>query len=332
MIIKKDSSLFSFFFMMVQLSSGLEFQVLLSLLVLLIGLIQVLEHVADPCLRCGLPFLPLSLLFLGQRLRKSSLGCQRFLSLLPAFLIGFFRCLLHNNGVGVQNFEGLLVLEWVLLLNLVEGSVLVCGSHHALDRVGVDDPGEVGVAEDGSVELVALFLFSLLPVRAEDVIQGLECARGPDDEPAELAARSQLSEVEPVHVADLHSRDVPECLDQLHVLVGVDHKGSLSELVPSASHFSLAGSQSLVLHDLEDVLVGAEPLEEGHCVLGLLIALELVVDDEGELRDVLDSVASGKDEREQGRSGQGSSRCVSSLLEVHFSVPEKVEKVIRVAP
>ena len=185
----------------------------------------------------------------------------------------------------------------------MEWLVLVSDSDNILDLIGVDDSGQIGVGEQGAVQLVSLLLLSGLSVRAEDVVQGLEGAGGPDDESTQLATGGELSQVQTVHVADLDAGNVAEGLGELDVLVGEDDQGTLSEFVSSASHFALAGSKSLVLDDFGDVFVGSESLEETDGILGLFVALELVINDQRKLRDVLDSVASGHDQGKQGGGG-----------------------------
>ena len=260
-------------------------------------------------------------MFLSEGFGDSSLGIQSLLSLLAVLLIGLSGGVLDKDSVGVQSLEGLDVAQRVLLLDLMEGLVLVGDSDDILDLIGVDDSGQVGVGQQRAVQLVALLLLSGFSVRTENVVQGLEGAGGPDDESAQLATRSELSEVQTVHVADLDSGNVAEGLGELDVLMGVDHQGTLSQFVSSASHLALAGSESLVLDDLGDVFVGAESLQEANGVLGLFIALELVVDDQWKLRDVFNTVASGHNQGKQGGGGQGGGHCVSFLLQVHFSVP-----------
>lgn len=246
------------------------------------------------------------------------------MSLLAVFLIGFLGGNFDKSCVGVQSLKSLDVAKRVLLLDLMEGLVLVGHSDNVLDLIGVDDSGQVGVGEQGAVQLVSLLLLSGLSVRTEDVVQGLEGTGSPDDESAQLATGGELSQVQTVHVADLNAWNVAEGLGELDILVGEDDQGTFSEFVSSASHFALAGSESLVLDDFGDVFVGSESLEETDGILGLFIALELVIDDQRKLRDVLDAVTSGHDQGKQGGSGQGGSDGVSSLLEVHFSVPLKM--------
>jgi len=91
----------------------------------------------------------------GKVLGETSLGLEGKLSLVFVVFVGL---LFHSSdgvNVGVEDFHGTDVLQWVLLLSGVEGLVGLLVSQSALDGIGVDDLGDVGVGQDGSVEVVA---------------------------------------------------------------------------------------------------------------------------------------------------------------------------------
>jgi len=75
----------------------------------------------------------------------------------------FVGLLVHSSqdvGVGVQSLHSNGVLEWVLLLLGVEGSVVSSASDGGLDGIGVDDLGNIGVGQRGSVQVVAALLLA----------------------------------------------------------------------------------------------------------------------------------------------------------------------------
>jgi len=58
---------------------------------------------------------------------------------------------------------------------VVGDEVFLGGSHDGLDLVGVDDSGDVGVGEDGPLQLEVALLLASLSEGAED---GVQCLAG----------------------------------------------------------------------------------------------------------------------------------------------------------
>jgi len=121
------------------------------------------------------------LLVLGLTLGESSVGLDGFLSLLSGFLVGLDGGGVDELGVGVEGEQGGLVGQGVSLSG-VQGGVVLGSVNDALDLVGVDDSGQVGVAHDASVQSVSLLLLTGVSVGTEDLVQLGEGALSPDDE------------------------------------------------------------------------------------------------------------------------------------------------------
>jgi len=219
---------------------------------------------------------------------------------------------------GLQSTE---VLQWVLLLLGVKRLVLSSVSDDALDGIGVDDLCDVRVGQDGSVEVVASLFLGSNSVSTEDLVEGLEGRFSPDDESSEVTTRSQLSQVESVDIADFNTWDVSDGSEESDVLVVVNEKWALSELVSSVSELTLTSSDNLSVGNSFNIFVGTESLQEGNDVSGLFNTFELVINDQRKVGDSTDSVSSGQNERSQSGSSQSSSDGVSLLFNVDLSVP-----------
>lgn len=135
-----------------------------------------------------------------------------------------------------------------------------------------------------------------------------------------MSTGGELEEVQSGDLAGLNTGDVSESLHQTGVLV-VDNEGTSSLSVSPVPHLTLTGSDLSGVGDLDDVRVGLDGLEKVDGGLGLLVSLDVGADDEGDLRELLDSVTSGEDERREGRGSQSRGDGVSSLVLVDLNVP-----------
>jgi len=136
-----------------------------------------------------------------------------------------------------------------------------------------------------------------------------------------MATRSQLSEVKSVDIADFNTRDVSDSSEEVDVFIVVDEQGTSTEPISSVSELAFTSSDGLSVGNSFNIVVGTELLQEGNDVLGLFNTFDLVIDNQRKVRDILDSVASSKDERNQSRSSQSRGNSVSLLLDVDLSVP-----------
>lgn len=153
--------------------------------------------------------------------------------------------------------------------------------------------------------MVALLQGRVVAEGAEELVQVLERALGPDAETAELTTGGELEEVESGHVDNFNSGDVSESLDKLSVLVVVDDERALPDAILLVSGLADASSDGLVEDDLLDIFEGADSLEEGEGVFGFFNGLESVLNDERDLGDLRDAVAPGEDERNDAGGSDG---------------------------
>jgi len=99
--------------------------------------------------------LEVSLGFSAKILGETSLGLKGKLSSIFVIFVGLLVHSSNSGSVGVKDIHSTNVLQWVLLLLGVERLVSLLVSQNALDSIGVDDLGNVGVGQDSSVEMVA---------------------------------------------------------------------------------------------------------------------------------------------------------------------------------
>jgi len=109
--------------------------------------------------------------------------------------------------------------------------------------------------------------------------------------------------------------------EESDVFVVVNEEWALTELVSSVSELAFTSSDDLSVGNSFNIFVGTESLQESNDVSGLFDTFDLVVNNQWEVGDTADSVASSQNERSQSGSSQGSSDGVSLLLDVDFSVP-----------
>ena len=216
-----------------------------------------------------------------------------------------------GGGVGVELLEGLGVVEGVLLAEPAAVGALG-GVDHGLDLVGVDDTGEVGVDHGGRGDALA--------VLSVDGVEGLEGALGPDAEAAHVSSGGELEEVEAVDVAELDAGEVAEGLLDA-VVVGVDDQRAATEGVATVAHLALAGADPLGIGGLLDVGEGADGGEDVLGGRGLLGGLHGIVEDKGDLGDLVDAVSAGHDEGGDGGGGEGRGDGVALLGGVDLLMP-----------
>jgi len=245
---------------------------------------------------------------------------KSFESLLSVVFSGFLFHSLDNSVVRVQGFHDLRVGQGVLL-GFMLGFVGSDLTNDALDFIGVDDSSNIGVFEDGSVQLVSGLFLGRESVGSEDLVEGLEGRFSPDDESSQMTTGSELLKVKSVDIADVNSWDVSDSLEDVGIFVVVDEERSLSDLVSLVSELSNTGSQSLGGIDSFNIFISTDSLQEGNSFLGLFNSFNLIVDDEGQVGDVGDSVTSGKDEGSDSGGSKSRGNSVSLLLKVDLSVP-----------
>jgi len=252
--------------------------------------------------------------------QQAALALEGLLSSLSAVFVGLSGGFLLDFGVGVEPVEELVVVEGVLLsvLDLVVG---LLGSDGGLDLVGVDDSGDVGVGEGGSVQVEAVSGLAAVLVGAEDLVELSEGGLGPEHQSSELAAWGELQQAESVDVEDVDAWHVSEGSLHVGLVVTNDHQGAslLTEsLVPE---LSLSGSDLLGGVHSEHIVEQAQLLEDGNGLLSLGNIAELVVHNQWQLGQAADLVTSSQNQRHDSGGGDGRSDGVSLLLDIDSSVP-----------
>ncbi len=210
----------------------------------------------------------------------------------------------ERSRVGVLAKENLLVAERVLLLDVAALSAgLALGrTEDSLDFGAVDETGKIGLRDNVGGEEEAL-------LAVVDGIQLLDGGRGPDDEATEVATGGELEEVERVDRAGLNTGEVAEALNKILAigLSAVDNERATALAVAAASELALASTELLGLLDLLNIGTSTNSLQEAEGTSGLLSSGESGrVDNEGNLGDGGDLVATGHQERSD--SGGGKSR------------------------
>jgi len=124
-----------------------------------------------------------------------------------------------------------------------------------------------------------------------------------------------------VNAAQFDSRNVSESLDKRSLLV-VDDKRSSALNVSSISRLSSSSSDLLGIDNSNYISISVKFFQECSGALRLVDRVhDLVVNDQGDLGNLLDSVSSGEYQSGDGRSGNSRSQGVSLLGHVDLSVP-----------
>lgn len=252
---------------------------------------------------------------------RELLGLALLGLLLPEPLLG------ESRGIGVLAEKDLLILERVLLLDgTTLGAGLALGSlNDALDFRAVDETGKVGLGDDVGGEEEALLALV-------DGVELLDGSGGPDDETAEVTAGGELEEVEGIDGGGLDAGEVAEALDEL-LAVGssaVDDEGTAPLAVAAASELALTSTELLGLLGLLNIGTSTDSLQEAESTSGLGGRAEsLGVDDEGNLGNGSDLVATSEKKRSDsgGGKGRGSSEApkqIVSTLRRHGKFPAKL--------
>ena len=225
----------------------------------------------------------------------------------------------HGLGGGVEDLHKSLVLKRVLLAT---ARLLGVNSLHAelgLDLVRVNDSGEVSAGHHGSTEGESGLADGGLSVGTEEGVELLESVLGEDNKSSDMTTRGELEEVQSGDVAGVDTGEVSGGLLDKTVLVTVDDKGSLTEGETRVSHLTLTGAGVLGGSDSGEVGINTKVVEGGEESRSLLLVES--VNNEGELRDILDSVTTGHDEGTTSGGSEGGGDGVSLLVEIDLSVP-----------
>lgn len=225
-----------------------------------------------------------------------------------------------RDGIRVELNHESEVVKRVLLAS-TEGVSGLLRTENGLDFIGVDDGGQVRVRHLGTRKLVSLLDGRSNLLGSVDGVELLEGTLSPDDETTEVTTRSKTEKVEARDLAELNTRKVAESTSKRTRLV-VDNKRTDTGGEASVAALSLTSTDVLGLLGALNIIVGVDSLQESNSSLGLLHSGESIVgNDEGNLRDVVDVVTTGHNQRRKGRSGKSSANSHSLLVKIDSSMP-----------
>lgn len=135
-----------------------------------------------------------------------------------------------------------------------------------------------------------------------------------------MSTGCESEEVELRHAAELNTRQIPESLDNALVLV-VDNERATTRPPSTVPPLALTRSDRAGRPTLLDVPVGIVSLKERNSLLGLLDGLCFVSNNERNFVDLLDAVATGKEERGEGGSSESGRNSVAALVDAGLDVP-----------
>lgn len=129
-----------------------------------------------------------------------------------------------------------------------------------------------------------------------------------------------MEQVKSPDVDKLNAGEVAERLDDTVVLV-VHNKGTTALTVTTVPELALASTELARVGDLDDIRVRAQILEESDGFLSLGVGLDGRLDDEGDLGNLLNAVATSKDEGGERRGGESRNDGEAALVLVDLDMP-----------
>ena len=136
-----------------------------------------------------------------------------------------------------------------------------------------------------------------------------------------MSARSELQEVQPLHIHDIDSRNVPERLHEFRAFSSVDNEWAFPVDVAAVTHFTFTGTDGVAVLGFIGVGSGTDMFQGLESRGGLLEALGRVADNEWELGDRLDAVTACLHERRNSGGGDGRNEGVALEIHVDLAVP-----------
>jgi hypothetical protein len=131
---------------------------------------------------------------------------------------------------------------------------------------------------------------------------------------------SEFKEVQAGNVEGFHTGDVTEGFGE-SLILAVNDEGTTTLDASSVTHFTNTSAVAAGFVYLLNVIPDLQSAEEGDSLLGLVIGLDVVGDNEGYFRSLLDQMTLGHDERRNRTGSQGRGNSISLLVGVHTSVP-----------
>ena len=181
-----------------------------------------------------------------------------------------------------------------------------------LDFVGVDDTSEIGVEHGSDRDALARVSVHGLEL--------LNSSLGPDAETSHVSTRGQLKKVQSVNTAEFNAWKIAEGLLET-VIGGVDNEWSTTEGVATVTHLTLTGTDLLGVGSLVNITTGTDGDEDVLCLGSLLGGLNSVLNNERDLRDVINDVTTSHHKSRDGRGGKSRSNGITLLGGVDLTVP-----------
>jgi hypothetical protein len=179
---------------------------------------------------------------------------------------------------------------------------------------------EVGVLDDSRWDTPVLLGATAGTHVTVDGVEGFERVFGEDEESSNVSTWSQSENVQLVDVQTVNAWDVSEGLDNT-VILSVDDAWAQLLDVLAVSHLTSASSHSAGGVNSLDIVPSADSLEKVDGLLGLLVLLCVVGDNEWDFWDVVDLVALGHNESWYASGGDSGRHSVSALVDVTLLVP-----------
>ena len=167
---------------------------------------------------------------------------------------------------------------------------------------------------------VISLVYSGLVKGAKDIIELSERSLSPDNKAADVTTGCELQKVETTDVDGFDARQIAKCLHDATIFT-VDYERAAALAMATVTQLSLTGAKLARVGDLYDVAVRTEGLEKRNGLLRLGEGLNVIADDEGNLLDLLDTVAASEDERRKRRGSKGRNGSKAALVLIHLDVP-----------
>jgi hypothetical protein len=189
-----------------------------------------------------------------------------------------------------------------------------------LDFIGVDETVQVGVEHDVAGQVVVLLGGGGTSPRTPGIVEVLEGRTSPDDETTQVTTRSKLKEIQTVNMAEFDTRQVAEGAGDTLILL-VDDQRTTSHDVTTTTELTLTSTELLRVANLFDISRGADSLEKLVGDLGLGDGLSGIIDDQGNFRELFNTVTTGQNERGNGGGSESRGNGITLLVRVDLSVP-----------
>lgn len=258
---------------------------------------------------------------LGEGLADTTFGLFVFFTGLSAGFVLFFISFSSDGSVWVESVHEFAVGKRVFLLDEVEDFIVTRRFELGLNFIGVNDTGNIGGGEDGSLEVVSFLFSGTIAVSTEDVVDGSESAFSPDDEATELTSGGEFQKVESVDVSNGDTWDVAESLSEFDVFSAGDDEGTLASVVTIVSPLATATAEGAGIDDAFNVFEGADSAEPGNGVLGAFNVFNGIVEDEGEFVDAINTMTTGLDEGNDCGGSEGRADGVTFLGHIDATMP-----------